>query len=50
MAATAADAPRWIPKRGEVLRRVLKKLFYFCLCSAPALPPPTRSSSRVFPH
>ncbi|KAG6594821.1 hypothetical protein SDJN03_11374, partial [Cucurbita argyrosperma subsp. sororia] len=39
MAAATGAAPRWIPKRGQVLRRILKKLFFLCFCSSP--PPPS---------
>nr|POF07922.1 hypothetical protein CFP56_27501 [Quercus suber] len=32
-ASTSTLAPRWVPKRGCVLRKVLKIIFKTCLCS-----------------
>ncbi|OMO60782.1 hypothetical protein CCACVL1_23881, partial [Corchorus capsularis] len=33
VAAASAEAPRWIPKRGKVLKRILKLVFLLsCLC------------------
>jgi hypothetical protein len=42
-------APRWIPKRGSVLRKVLKRVFMSCLCAQEDRPPAATNPSAVFP-
>ncbi|KAK9935637.1 hypothetical protein M0R45_022731 [Rubus argutus] len=44
--ATSLMAPRWIPKRGQVLRRALKTVFS-CVCIRKESKYPHRSSSVV---
>ncbi|TQD74359.1 hypothetical protein C1H46_040115 [Malus baccata] len=40
---------RWIPKRGQVLKRVLKSIFA-CVCLDQTATTPNKNPSSVFPY